>query len=731
MNYNFGFFNGNSMNMNNIYINNPYNNNINPIYGSNININNLNGSNININNLNNNINENNKNGNYINMNLIPNKTNRNNVNKINSTGNNINGNNVYQNNKSIINGFQNNINGINGFQNNLNGNNIFQNNLYGNNMLPNNLYANNILSNNLYGNNIIPNNLNRNNLLGNNLNNLTNSFHNMNLNNLNQNNIQQMNLLQNILNKNIINNLNTNNLNQNNLNQSNSNLNNRIENNLLPDLGEDVIENQRYFLYRKKNAYLIRIEKKKEIITLRSQNYETNFDEKDLSEILQKGFNSIDEAYKFLIEKFKNEKVKLLNVKKNKSIDLEINVIIKSKKEFMVIALEYNKDAKKFIKAKLKLKIKDIKQENESLKNEFNKLKKLRQRLNNILKEKNKIIEAEQNKDIKNLRNKEFHFEDSFLTKKNIKILDNLAKDSYAEDEIDNTFEIFYSYDKILSLVYSTRNKSIISYNLIIHKRMLEIKNAHDNFITSFRHYLDESNQRSLVISISGHDNRDLDSACILKSDNQLYIITSNNFEEEDEFEKSEKIKVFDFSGNKVKEIEYSNDKTFFINTYYDENLKTDYIITGNEGTVKSYNFNDNTLYHSYYSEENEEYHTSLIVKKYADNVKIMESCWDKHIRIWDFHNGTLINKISMKKSLHGICLLDDIHLCIGCGKNILILNIENKNVIREIKEINSHDYNILSIKKIYHPYYKRCLLAHGAKKSGIKLFYFEDDIKI
>ena len=323
-----------------------------------------------------------------------------------------------------------------------------------------------------------------------------------------------------------------------------------------------------------------------------------------------------------------------------------------------------------------------------------------------------------------------------------------MINDSYAEDEIDNTFEVFYSYEKILCLVYSTNKKTIVSYNLLIKRKMLEIKNAHDCYITNFRHYFDENNQRNLILSVSGSDNNlkvwnfinweclinirkvnkkgSLDSACILNYNNKLYIITSNNYEQENDLEKSEQIKIFDFNGNKEKEIEYSDCKTFFILTHCDDNSKINYITTGNEGYIKSYDYNNNKLYHIYYKEENNEPHFSLIVKRYESNTKIIESCWDNNIRVWDFHKGTLIEKISMYKSLHGICLLDDIHLCVGCGKRIKIVNIENGKIIKEIK---SHEKNVWTIKKIYHPYFKDCILAQGAKKAGVKIFFFEYDI--
>ena len=55
-------------------------------------------------------------------------------------------------------------------------------------------------------------------------------------------------------------------------------------------------------------------------------------------------------------------------------------------------------------------------------------------------------------------------------------------------------------------------------------------------------------------------------SACFLKDNKENYIISSNRHWTNNEF-----IKVFDFNGNKIKEINSSNDVTFFIDVYYED----------------------------------------------------------------------------------------------------------------------------------------------------------------
>ena len=71
-----------------------------------------------------------------------------------------------------------------------------------------------------------------------------------------------------------------------------------------------------------------------------------------------------------------------------------------------------------------------------------------------------------------------------------------------------------------------------------------------------------------------------LNSACIFTDNVYNYIITCN-----DNYELTEKIKVINYKLKKVEEINDSNDRTDFIDTYYNDNIKSNiYIITGNLG---------------------------------------------------------------------------------------------------------------------------------------------------
>ena len=129
-------------------------------------------------------------------------------------------------------------------------------------------------------------------------------------------------------------------------------------------------------------------------------------------------------------------------------------------------------------------------------------------------------------------------------------------------------------------------------------------------------------------------------SACFIKDNNKIYIITSN-------FNKngnSEYIKIFDLNGQKIKEIDNSNVEIFFIDIYYDNILSKNFIITGNHSYIKSYDYNNNQLYHKY-NDNYKHSHNSMIINNNKKIIKLIESSYGT-IRIWNFHSGLLLNKI-------------------------------------------------------------------------------------
>ena len=316
--------------------------------------------------------------------------------------------------------------------------------------------------------------------------------------------------------------------------------------------------------------------------------------------------------------------------------------------------------------------------------------------------------------------------------------------DSYLDAALDNTFCVFSSYDNILYIVYANYSESIIFYNLLDNKVNKIIKNAHERHITNFRHYFDNISKIDYIISISirncniklwninsdnylfniyGYKKGKLDSACFLKNNNEALILLCNSYTI-NKADKSEGIKVLNFKGEIIKQIENSEEATYFIDSYYDKYLGKNYIITGNKGYLKSYDFNNNKLYNKYDDNNSNSDkdakigHFSALIFEDKKMIKLISSCFDGFVRIWDFNSSSLLQKIDLKSGkLYGICLWDKNNLLIGCEDNsIKLLNI---NALKIITKLTGHQKKVITIKKIRHNKYGECFLSGGFGGNG------------
>ena len=361
---------------------------------------------------------------------------------------------------------------------------------------------------------------------------------------------------------------------------------------------------------------------------------------------------------------------------------------------------------------------------------------------------KNQIIEEDEKRKIENeISKKEKKLKK--LKVEDFELENNLAKTlCISNNRADNTFITFTSLDNVLCLIYAEKNgdkyNSIITYNIIDYKKINEIKKAHIEDITNFRHYLDKQNRRDLIISISSKDNNIrlwditnlffllnitninrigfLKSACLLNYNNQMFIVSSNFCH----LENSDPIKIFDLTGNKVDEINCNDNNIFFIDIYYDLETFITYIITGNYGYVKSYDYNNKKKYHKYKENKQIDHyeHHSAIIFQNDGVIKLIETSEKGEIRIWDFHNKELLDKIKVSDkdydNLYGLTLWNDGFLFVGCGNEIKIVDLDNNEVLNGLV---GHNNKIISVKTIIHPKYGECIISQDLYDGQIKLW--------
>lgn len=318
--------------------------------------------------------------------------------------------------------------------------------------------------------------------------------------------------------------------------------------------------------------------------------------------------------------------------------------------------------------------------------------------------------------------------------------LHNIPK-SYSYWGMCNTFTIFKS-NNISYIIFATIKKSIICYNFNTEKIIMEIKNAHNGFITGFRHYHKKSNNKDFIMSISGEKknikiwdafiwNCILDltykypygllfSSCFFNDGKNDYIIICTHLD-------NSPINVYDFSGKLCKEIKDSKDDCFFIDYFYEKKKSVYYIINGSKGNVKSYNYNENKLYHIY-SDYDDSWHSSVKIILNNNILKLIDSCWDNDfIRIYNFHSGNLLSKIKTNgESIRSIYAWNNNYLFVGCSDHKIKLIDVNKEKV--VKNYEGHEHWVCTINKIIHPKYGQCLVSQGlGEKEFIKIWKMEN----
>ena len=318
----------------------------------------------------------------------------------------------------------------------------------------------------------------------------------------------------------------------------------------------------------------------------------------------------------------------------------------------------------------------------------------------------------------------------------------DITNDSYANYILDNSYIIFTSVDNIICLVYYSEDRNIIFYDLTNQQKISELKYHHMHNLTNFQHITDKRNKKDLLMSVSSDDNNIiiwdlcslkcilnivkvnnsgvLFSACFLNEQDNIFILTSNcssnpfqlNFEP---------IKLFDLNGKRIKEIQNSNDKTFYIDTFYDNNLSKNFIITCNMNYLKSYDYEKNKIYKKYYDRDDGA-HCTFIIYKNENDINLMESSNSGIVRIWNFHTAELLKKISIQNErIFGICRWNKEYLFTGCfdGK-IRLIQIDTGIVV---KTFEGHKSIVLTIKKLNHPKFGECLISKGFKNDEIKIW--------
>ena len=523
-----------------------------------------------------------------------------------------------------------------------------------------------------------------------------------------------------------------------------------------------IIETNEYLLSKNNISYTIKLCKTKNKIILIYNFYELKLTLNELinTNILFNVCRTIDDVYKLILTLFNKKKVKIKEIIDNKLISLTLTIksYIDDEEQNFDLVLLYKNQNKDFIINDIYNKYNILQKDIIKIKNDYNRINnKLNKTIYEINKLKDEITSLKKinaglttSKSNKNILPKKL----TTINPINLNSVYNLVNDSYNIDYLDNTFTLYNSKNNCLYLVYTTEYKSIKFYSFGGQKIIQEIKNAHDDYITNFRHCFCKKEDKDIIMSISGWINNiklwDGDNyQCLLNLTNIYSIgylfsatflivkntnqnINNNNSIEEEYYlltsnrnhlGNSEEIKIYDLKGNQIKKISDSNENTCFIDTYIERGKDFDryFILTGNAGYAKSYDFQKNKLYMKYCEKNNKGDHFCVVGKRIEDVLKLIDSCGDGFVRIWNFHKGILESKIDCKYGLLGICIWSHEYLFTGCKDNtIKLIDIKKEKII---KSFTGHNNYVCTIRKIVHPKYGGCIISQSWHNDDIKIW--------
>jgi hypothetical protein len=294
------------------------------------------------------------------------------------------------------------------------------------------------------------------------------------------------------------------------------------------------------------------------------------------------------------------------------------------------------------------------------------------------------------------------------------------TKITVANNCVGDCIAAFKTIDELILLAFTVKN-TIQIYDLLTRCDIKTLENVGDR-IHKVQHYLDNIKKRDLLLAVSeinikiydikdysnilsindAHPNKIIYSGNIIFFNNEMYVTTTPI---------NDDLKIFNSSGKHIRSFgEY--DDMRFSEVYYSYN-NTYVLAAGHE--MKIYNFETGKLFNHYKEEgdSNTNWHLYGGVIIINGKETLFEGDYNTgYVRIWDFNDKKLIQKINSGSGLNGgLFWNDDYVIFSGHDKNIKILNIKTGKMEQNLSK---HENQVCGVKKIEIPCFGECLISYG-----------------
>jgi len=188
----------------------------------------------------------------------------------------------------------------------------------------------------------------------------------------------------------------------------------------------------------------------------------------------------------------------------------------------------------------------------------------------------------------------------------------------------------------------------------------------------------------------------------------------------------NENIKVWDFKGALVNQINTTTDYTYYINVWYDDKNNNEknniFLINANSKDVKIYDFRTGLVYKTFYNTEQQSaWHMCALVEYISQKPYLFESDGQGNLRVWEIETQSVFKKVSVEGiNLRGICLWNELYVLVaGTDKTVKVINYMQE----KLEGVLDANNNILcTLDKIHHPLHGECLFTGGID-GKIKMF--------
>ena len=233
-----------------------------------------------------------------------------------------------------------------------------------------------------------------------------------------------------------------------------------------------------------------------------------------------------------------------------------------------------------------------------------------------------------------------------------------------------------------------------------------------------------------------------LNSVCFLNNGKDIHIIVSSI-----NMPQNQLIHIYNFRGEKIKEINNNKLRNYFVDTFYDDEFLKNYIIISTNADVRALDYDDNKIVKHYTPvneqpikvttiknvEANRRFHFDenhtirlvdyskgplyIIVKKCGKITKLFAGMKENTIKIWNFHSTQLLSEISISKlTIKSICLWDEENLLVGTSGGLKLIDLNKNKLAKNYTDIiNIERMDICTI-----PKYGKCLITENYNEMNL-----------